>query len=78
MTAYGWLSILPPVIAIGLAIKTKQVYLSLALYVLLGWIIMSGWDPVEGLVRSPSIRTWRPLPTPTTRGCSCSACSSAR
>ncbi len=52
MTAYGWLSILPPVIAIGLAIKTKQVYLSLALYVLLGWIIMSGWDPVEGLVRS--------------------------
>ncbi|MDH3571103.1 MAG: sodium:solute symporter, partial [Gemmatimonadota bacterium] len=52
MTSYGWLSILPPVIAIGLAIKTKQVYLSLALYVFLGWTIMSGWNPVEGLIQS--------------------------
>ncbi len=52
MTSYGWLSILPPVVAIGLAIKTKQVYLSLALYVFLGWTIMSGWNPVDGLIQS--------------------------
>ena len=52
MQTYGWLSILPPVVAIALAIRTKQVYLSLALFVWLGWTIMSGWNPVTGLVRS--------------------------
>jgi Na+/H+ antiporter NhaC len=52
MESFGWLSILPPIIAIGLAIKTKQVYLSLALFVWLGWTIMSGWNPVAGLISS--------------------------
>ena len=52
METYGWLSILPPVVAIALAIRTKQVYLSLALFVWLGWTIMSGWNPVTGLIRS--------------------------
>ena len=52
MDSYGWLSILPPIVAIGLAIKTRQVFLSLALFVLLGWIIMNGWDPVAGLIAS--------------------------
>ena len=52
MESYGWLSILPPILAIGLAIKTKQVYLSLALFVFLGWTIMSGWNPVEGMIQS--------------------------
>ncbi len=55
MASYGWLSILPPVVAIGLAIKTKQVYLSLALFVWLGWTIMSGWDPVAGLIQSVNV-----------------------
>jgi len=49
---YGWWSIVPPVVAIGLAIKTKQVFLSLGLFVWLGWTIMSGGNPVEGLVQS--------------------------
>jgi Na+/H+ antiporter NhaC len=52
MESYGWLSILPPILAIGLAIKTKQVYLSLALFVFLGWTIMSGWDPIAGMIQS--------------------------
>jgi len=52
LDTYGWLSILPPVIAIALAIKTKQVYLSLGLFIWLGWTIMSSWNPVLGLVRS--------------------------
>jgi Na+/H+ antiporter NhaC len=52
MESYGWLSILPPVVAIGLAIRTKQVYLSLALFVLLGWTIMHGWNPLAGLIAS--------------------------
>ncbi len=55
METYGWLSILPPVIAIALAIKTKQVYLSLGLFVWLGWTIMSSWNPVVGLVKSVDV-----------------------
>jgi Na+/H+ antiporter NhaC len=52
MDSYGWLSILPPILAIGLAIKTKQVYLSLALFVFLGWTIMNGWNPLTGMIQS--------------------------
>ena len=52
LETYGWLSILPPVVAIALAIKTKQVYLSLGLFIWLGWTIMSGWNPVVGLIHS--------------------------
>ncbi len=49
METFGWVSILPPVIAIGLAIWSKKVYVSLGLFILLGWTIMSGWNPVVGL-----------------------------
>ena len=55
MDTYGWLSILPPVVAIGLAIKTKQVYLSLVLFVWLGWTIMNGWNPIAGLIQSVDV-----------------------
>ncbi len=55
MQSYGWLSILPPIIAIAMAIKTKQVYVSLALYVVLGWTIMNAWNPVEGLIGSVDV-----------------------
>ncbi|MGB2764380.1 MAG: hypothetical protein WBC20_08215 [Candidatus Aminicenantaceae bacterium] len=37
MKQLGWVSILPPLVAIFLAIKTKQVYLSLTLGIWLGW-----------------------------------------
>lgn len=50
MESYGWLSILPPVVAIALAIRTKQVYVSLGLFVWLGWTIMNRWNPVRGLI----------------------------
>jgi tetracycline resistance efflux pump len=46
----GWLSILPPVVAIALAIKTREVYISLAIFVWLGWTIMNSWNPIVGLV----------------------------
>lgn len=39
---YGWLSILPPVLAIVLAIWTRQVFISLFLGIWLGWIILTG------------------------------------
>jgi tetracycline resistance efflux pump len=47
-----WISLLPPLLAIGLAIWTRQVYLSLAAGILLGWTILEGWNPLAGLGRS--------------------------
>jgi tetracycline resistance efflux pump len=44
-----WMSVLPPLLAIGLAIATRQVYLSLAAGVWLGWTILLGWNPLTGL-----------------------------
>jgi len=39
MQHFGWLSLLPPLIAILLAIKTRQVYFSLLLGIWLGGAI---------------------------------------
>lgn len=50
METYGWLSILPPLLAIFLAIKTKHVYISLVLGIWLGWTIIHSWNPVLGLI----------------------------
>jgi len=47
--AYGWLSILPPVLAIVLAIWTRQVFLSLFLGIWSGWAIISGGNIFTGL-----------------------------
>jgi Na+/H+ antiporter NhaC len=44
-----WISVLPPVLAIILAIVTRQVYLSLAGGLFLGWTILSGWNPFAGM-----------------------------
>lgn len=47
---FGALSLLPPLLAIGLAIWTKQVYLALMTGVWLGWTILNGWNPLIGLI----------------------------
>jgi len=52
MDTYGWLSILPPLLAIFLAIKTKHVYISLVLGIWLGWAIIHSWNPVSGLIHT--------------------------
>lgn len=44
-----WISILPPVLAIGLAIATRQVYLSLGAGIWLGTTILAGGNPATGL-----------------------------
>lgn len=48
MGSYGWLSVLPPLLAIGLAIKTRQVFISLGAGIWLGWTVLSGWNPIRG------------------------------
>jgi len=55
MQTVGWLSLVPPIVAIAVAIRTRQVYLSLGLYVLLGWTILSGGNPITGLIRSVDV-----------------------
>ena len=49
MDYYGWISVLPPLLAIVLAIRTKQVYPSLFLGIWLGWTAMNNWNPLTGL-----------------------------
>jgi tetracycline resistance efflux pump len=44
-----WVSVLPPLLAIALAIITRQVFLSLAAGIWLGWTILSGWNPLAGM-----------------------------
>ena len=52
MDTYGWLSILPPLLAIFLAIKTKHVYISLTLGIWMGWTIIHHWNPLTGLIQT--------------------------
>ena len=47
-----WVSVLPPLLAIGLAIATRQVYLSLAGGLWLGWSILGGWNFGSGLMET--------------------------
>ncbi|MBV1887875.1 MAG: sodium:solute symporter [Urechidicola sp.] len=48
MEDFGFLSILPPVIAIILALRTKQVYIALLFGIWFAWIIMSDWNFLTG------------------------------
>lgn len=49
---YGWLSLLPPAVTIALAFITKQTIVSMFVGVWLGATIMSGWNPIDGLLNS--------------------------
>ncbi|MDA0312634.1 MAG: hypothetical protein O2992_11030 [Gemmatimonadetes bacterium] len=49
MTDPTWILLLPPVLAIVVAIWSKQVYLSLAGGLWLSWTILAGWNPIQGL-----------------------------
>jgi tetracycline resistance efflux pump len=48
MNDFGILSVLPPLLAIILALKTKQVYISLVVGIWLGWLIISDWNVLQG------------------------------
>ncbi|MFH0758698.1 MAG: Na+/H+ antiporter NhaC family protein [Bacteroidota bacterium] len=50
MNEFGILSILPPVLAIVLALRTKQVYVSLVVGIWLGWLIVSDWNILDGTI----------------------------
>lgn len=48
MHDYGFFSILPPVLAIFLALRTKQVYVALIFGTWFGWLIINDWNVVSG------------------------------
>jgi len=48
METYGLLSLLPPFIAIGLALWTRQVFLSLLIGIWIGFVILAGGNPIAG------------------------------
>lgn len=50
MTDYGFWSLIPPLLAIGLAIKTKQVVFSLSLGIFVGYLILQGGNVFEGFL----------------------------
>ena len=49
MTDPSWYSVLPPVLAIVLAIWTKQVILSLFAGIWIGSTILAGFNPIGGV-----------------------------
>ena len=49
MNEPSWISLLPTVLAIVLAIWSRQVYVSLAAGIWIGWTILEGWNPLVGL-----------------------------
>lgn len=51
MESYGIISLLPPLIAIVLALITKQTLLSLFLAVWAGTTIINGWNPIIGFTK---------------------------
>ena len=48
METFGIWSIIPPLVAIILAIRTRQVFISLTLGIWMGWIILSHGNPITG------------------------------
>lgn len=50
MNDFGWLSLLPPVLTIVLAILTRNIIVSLAIGVFSGALILAGYQPFDALL----------------------------
>ena len=50
MEEIGLLSVLPPLVAIVLALLTRQVYISLVVGIWLAWMILSDWNILQGSI----------------------------
>ena len=48
MASFGFWSVIPPVVAIILAIRTKQVYIALVFGIWMGWLVISNFNPFNG------------------------------
>jgi len=52
MSDFGLLSLLPPLVAIILAIWTKRVILALFSGVWIGGVMVAGWNPITGTTQT--------------------------
>ena len=52
MDNFGFWSILPPLVAIVLAIKTRQVFISLLFGIWMGWVILSNFNFLHGTMNT--------------------------
>ena len=52
MESYGFLSLVPPLIAISLAILTRQVIVSLLIGIFSGWLIVGEFNILSGVILS--------------------------
>jgi len=48
MEHFGFWSLLPPLLAIAFAIKTRQVFISLLFGIWIGWVILDDWNFFQG------------------------------
>lgn len=48
IASYGFLSLVPPLLAIGLALWTRQVFIALILGIASGFLILAGGNPLQG------------------------------
>jgi len=61
---FGWMSLLPPIVAIALAIATRRIVLSLVLGIFAGALVMSGGDPLTAIGHTWETHLWSTLIDP--------------
>ena len=62
---YGFLSLVPPVLAIALAVLTKNIIVSLFVAVFVSSVILADWNPFLGLTRMIHAVSYTHLTLPT-------------
>ena len=61
---YGWLSVVPPLVAILLAVITRKATLSLLAGILCGSLITTGGNPLQALYQTCEVHLWTALIAP--------------
>ena len=79
-----WWALVPPLVAIVLALITKETYSSLFVGIVVGALLLAGFDPINtvnyiicgtfGDAEAPTWASSPPSATPGTRASSCSWC----
>src|SRR6056297_3371441 len=61
---FGWLSVLPPIVAFGCAVVTRQIVVSLVVGVLAGALILTGGDPLAAIYQAWEVHLWATFTAP--------------
>jgi Na+/H+ antiporter NhaC len=63
---FGWLSLLPPITAIVLAIATKRIVFSLSIGILMGALVLKNWELIPAVQHMCKDHLWKQLTDPDT------------